>query len=525
MANSLFHTKECLVDVFDYLKYDIPTLYSCALVNRAWCRLVIPLLWSNPLDDFEFNSLLYPDKFLRTCIKCLDKEDKKLLFDQGIEDPWIMDCLNTDEKKEFFTSVLGNLFFEKTKGIKKLSIYEDSSSLFIDVTKFRNSEIALEGLEIFKIYHDGYSIEQKDQGAGIKNMFLNLLKFSNELKHIDIDIDYQSIHPELPGCIIDFIVKQQSKLITLSTNQFWRSNVITVLFYEGLLKISKTLKHIKISKFTKVQDFVTVLKYFENLQTLEFLTSVELRDDFISLPDKLNINNGNIVSIIELPKIKNLYYDMSHVSDILPQIIKIANFNLESLHLSRSLYGSGDSTQLFDTISNYCKNIKRLSIRIALTEIDKLVNVLMELKHMEVFNIEIKQHDNTIDNNDPDDYIIKSLSNCLNDYNHKLVSIGINFYSSVHKLKCFFDNCHKLDLKIISLYDKNSINPDNLKLLLDYKKNEIFTNLKEIRFQENYYKGTIELYNSIFFDAKRLNIKLEGCKEFCHPIYGKLLNH
>ncbi|CAG8774874.1 13038_t:CDS:1, partial [Acaulospora morrowiae] len=37
---------ECLEEIFKYLHDDLVSLHSCALVNRSWCRIAIPLLWS-----------------------------------------------------------------------------------------------------------------------------------------------------------------------------------------------------------------------------------------------------------------------------------------------------------------------------------------------------------------------------------------------------------------------------------------------------------------------------------------------
>uniref|UniRef100_U9TQY5 Uncharacterized protein n=1 Tax=Rhizophagus irregularis (strain DAOM 181602 / DAOM 197198 / MUCL 43194) TaxID=747089 RepID=U9TQY5_RHIID len=39
---------ELTENIIKYFRNDFSTLYSCALVNRFWCRLTIPLLWENP---------------------------------------------------------------------------------------------------------------------------------------------------------------------------------------------------------------------------------------------------------------------------------------------------------------------------------------------------------------------------------------------------------------------------------------------------------------------------------------------
>jgi hypothetical protein len=36
---------DCLVLIFDKLRANRKSLYSCLLVNKEWCHLVVPILW------------------------------------------------------------------------------------------------------------------------------------------------------------------------------------------------------------------------------------------------------------------------------------------------------------------------------------------------------------------------------------------------------------------------------------------------------------------------------------------------
>src|ERR1043166_4759140 len=40
----------CLFRILEFHSNDLLTLYRCALVNRDWCRLTIPLLWKRPFS-------------------------------------------------------------------------------------------------------------------------------------------------------------------------------------------------------------------------------------------------------------------------------------------------------------------------------------------------------------------------------------------------------------------------------------------------------------------------------------------
>ncbi|KAF0467840.1 f-box domain-containing protein [Gigaspora margarita] len=41
---------ECLSEIFNNLNKGYKILFSCLLVNRQWCRNVVPILWNEPLS-------------------------------------------------------------------------------------------------------------------------------------------------------------------------------------------------------------------------------------------------------------------------------------------------------------------------------------------------------------------------------------------------------------------------------------------------------------------------------------------
>ena len=53
--------------IIQNLRNDFNTLYSCALVNRFWCRLAIPLLWEDPFSiKYQENSSHFIDSLHST---------------------------------------------------------------------------------------------------------------------------------------------------------------------------------------------------------------------------------------------------------------------------------------------------------------------------------------------------------------------------------------------------------------------------------------------------------------------------
>ncbi|GBB98243.1 hypothetical protein RclHR1_03180008 [Rhizophagus clarus] len=75
---------DCLVLIFNELRESKKSLYSCILVNREWCHLVVPILWSNYQYILREKSR---KKFSNTILSCLPTSSKQLLFDNAISLP------------------------------------------------------------------------------------------------------------------------------------------------------------------------------------------------------------------------------------------------------------------------------------------------------------------------------------------------------------------------------------------------------------------------------------------------------
>src|SRR4051794_25914147 len=66
---------DCLHIVFNHLKHDRSSLFSCIQVNRLWCRLAMPYLWHHP---FEYSNP--KGHFLiRTLLSFLPQNAKQIL--------------------------------------------------------------------------------------------------------------------------------------------------------------------------------------------------------------------------------------------------------------------------------------------------------------------------------------------------------------------------------------------------------------------------------------------------------------
>src|ERR1041384_4323267 len=73
---------DCLNEVFEILEDDKPTLHSCLLVSRLWCKISVRILWRDIQYFRHFNTyrLSKVDSAIyNTLISCLPIESKELL--------------------------------------------------------------------------------------------------------------------------------------------------------------------------------------------------------------------------------------------------------------------------------------------------------------------------------------------------------------------------------------------------------------------------------------------------------------
>ncbi|KAF0516135.1 RNI-like protein [Gigaspora margarita] len=77
----LYLPNEFFLKIFDYLRDDYKSLYSCLLVNRHWCRITVPILWS------EIANKLRNRKLINTCLLSLNSDEQALIIPFNINLP------------------------------------------------------------------------------------------------------------------------------------------------------------------------------------------------------------------------------------------------------------------------------------------------------------------------------------------------------------------------------------------------------------------------------------------------------
>ncbi|RIA99991.1 hypothetical protein C2G38_2151006 [Gigaspora rosea] len=218
---------ELMENILKHLNNEIYSLYSCALVNRHWCKMSIPILWQDPFSikrrslfiPIYFSSLGEDEKLvIKECLKefGINIEFSKLLFDYArflkvlyiyqLENEvkeWMCLKLNTlnlldyNSRKTPLITLTFKLFLESGAILHEFGLY--------------NSELHKFKLEIF------HSLEQNVQ-------------FYSRLQHLSLDI------------IKDFGIENIAKLLrVLAKNTTKISTLRLVFHYEYESKLIYTL--------------------------------------------------------------------------------------------------------------------------------------------------------------------------------------------------------------------------------------------------------------------------------------------
>ncbi|RIA99782.1 hypothetical protein C1645_811153 [Glomus cerebriforme] len=210
--------------IFKHFQDNIPTLYSCLLVNKTWCGIIIPILWKNPWKILKFGK---EESLLNVIISHLSDEVRNNLI-QNIDF-----LINSYQRPLFnYISFCKHLDFEIIERIIPYSEDED-----YEIPLIKNELV---------------------------NLFINEnTKFTHlYLSHL---FDYQ-IHI-IPGAKHCF---SELEFISCYTNM--NDNVL-----DGLIEICKPIKELKlfIAKCDNNYGFVKLIKAIKSLSKFH-LTEIYL---------------------------------------------------------------------------------------------------------------------------------------------------------------------------------------------------------------------------------------------------------
>ncbi|RGB43404.1 hypothetical protein C1646_749789 [Rhizophagus diaphanus] len=370
--------------IFEELKNDMKSFYSCLLVNKTWCIMTLPILWRDPniisLSD-EAKSKLFDVIFLH-----LSKESRDILKSRGINnllteiyqhplfnyisfwkhlDLFFIECLISQGNiKE------SNIFIIKNE-IMKLFINENTRFIHLCISQYFNykvhsipgAEHCLSGLESFSCHS---CVDQ--------SILEGLSSICKSIKKLKFYVDFHNANINF-GIIK--LIEAQKNLNEVHLFNYSVTESFEGLIEESLIKHADTIQYLRI-RSVPVTKFLSYLVNLSSLE-IEFMDSNTWNN--LNYYENLSLPNLKILRTKQVP-FKILVNLIENTKGYLTEINTFYNFyyniaiNIKSfiqaiynncLNLKYLLFSSNNSNSIipgFETLLIKCQFLKELILLI-----------------------------------------------------------------------------------------------------------------------------------------------------------------
>ncbi|RGB42631.1 hypothetical protein C1646_750672 [Rhizophagus diaphanus] len=417
------------------------SLYFCLFVNKHWCKIMVPILWSYP-----YKHIYKKESLFNIIISHLSDNSIKFLKDEKIIEA------NFQKQKLSFNYVK---FCQYLNDIHKIfprisSLLEEIYKLFISECssiKSLNSEMACD-----QIY--------KYPGANISLSNLFELDLDKSGIIFGLDSSYQNNYHELAQ-----ICRAIEKIyIVLSCERGWNGNGKVMKEDRCLSQIAELIEMQRRIKYIYVKEHNNCKKINQALE--------KHANSIVLLNLTIYTKNGSFLYDFLLPKLINLQYlkinstecmlehviylnyhnlqilDLVSVSlDIAINIIRNTNGNLWKIKIRRT--DDDHINEYHQTIHQYCPNIKYVSLFIYNDEtLKELENIFIKCQHLVAIDI--------LNRVGPE--LVNKLLNLFVDlapltlYKFHIDDITNDNDFDIESLKLFFTNWYRKGRKTLHLY-------------------------------------------------------------------------
>ncbi|KAF0540722.1 hypothetical protein F8M41_006341 [Gigaspora margarita] len=409
---------DCVKEMLYHLFGDYKALFSCALVNRSWCRSTIPLLWSDIFNG-KYPSPKKRVSIISMYVKCLPEIQRKTLIDNNIicqEDfnPILFDypkylkflnCRHFDHAlyawcKKVINSNINNIEFQNTlkicnqiisqyilshsTGLNSLCLGHHSSDgqclMLLPSDKYPEG-LCYTFSRLTELHIDNWFPIITQNISSVLLLFENLSLYSRRIKNLSITLNQISnlaYQPEVFNHLFS-LIKSQYNLQSFTMT--FPNNLEPFLLFSSLLNQSHSLKYLELIRFYDIPLLLSFLSSF-NLDTLKLIYN--------------NLITHSIPSLLPyLPsetqfKIKKLIISEANDSTLYPffsLITKLSGLNLEKLYFDEC------DESLTKTIGDHCLNLTSLSITTSFSIFDYFLKSLSKLKKLKYLDVKKDRHD------------------------------------------------------------------------------------------------------------------------------------
>lgn len=494
MAVSTFPI-ECINEIFKYFENDKTSLHSCLLVNRLWCRTIIPILWSRTFTLMR-PSIKFSLSLISIYLSFLNEEEKQLrkyhpelypTFNQVLFNYpsflkefyyetmfssvkfWIKTTITITPQfdNQYNFNYINKISHRLSQSLFKMFLRNNAKVYLLNIKSFENNpdfpylpnfKDSFSNLKIFQFSVD---LQPLHNLPNTYSFLKSLSQSCNTLSHIFID-SYFNNDDDKEEIFFNIIKAQRNiKKFIINSHGNIPKSILNLLINQSSL----VLLHFIDTTFNNLFPFEILL----NCNNLKFLLIVNCHEH------NNNINSNNISSSHTItstshtitstsssssssffPKNINCKIDTLHLKNnhFLPltisNLIQLSGINLTTLCLDRTT----SYIILSNPLSIHCPNITHLILTLDSISFFQSVQTIISNLNLKYFGIRSFGWTNEL---------ISDLGNYL--------PISLKYL----ELSCFFDyealymllkNCKcKLRGLIMIMF-----NDDYLKFIIDYAK-------------------------------------------------------
>ncbi|KAF0518661.1 hypothetical protein F8M41_016710 [Gigaspora margarita] len=489
---------DCVEEIICHLLDNHKALFSCALVNRLWCRSAIPLLWRN---TFPYGlSSVKGMKIIDIYVKCLSEIQRQTLIcnDINIEEDfkpalfnypkylWFLNCNSFDialfawckktikrgaNDTEFQDRLLlcnltiGQSILSHSAGLRILCIinhYDRNKNCLMCLPL----DPCVKGIlhTFSKLAKLNINIRTSQITAlNIALLCGELSLYAHNIKDLNITIntiENEVLQPEICKHLF-LLINSQHNLQSLTIYFSWDISQSPLFFY-ALSSQSHSLRYLEIIQFYDIPLIISYLSPF-NLNTLKFVYNH--RGDIQIIPSLLPIlHSGTQFRIKELISC----YGVVHYPILNPffsEIIRMSGSNLQKISLN------GSDKIWLNTIAQHSPNLTSLLVTIDFSMHECFIQALSKLKKLQFLEVK-KWPENTQFTKDMILQIAKTISSTLKELDFDLTI-------SQEYLIAFLTECNFSLSKLTIHLDE--LNNETLNFIIDYAIRT--NNLKELCYE------------------------------------------
>jgi hypothetical protein len=453
---------DCLILIFDELRADNKSLYSCLLVNKEWCHLVVPILWGK-----YHNYKKLKEKYYNIILSYLPTTSKKLLSDNDIKLP--------------LTILSKSPMFNYASLYKSLRAY--------NINKIINFIFKVENLKEFNYLSKRNLLEQE-----VYKLIISQCKNIKELMW-----ETSQPLPSFPGALTCFsqLYKLSINLCHVNSNNLYEMaqicknlNILCVHYYcqdiPGLISLIDAQRYLKnvsfhchIKKGICEEISNTLAKKGSTINYLSLYSSVDFIShsfltSLVNLKDlKIYHNSGSYEGIKEFQK----YLAISNFSDLqsldidgdlscfkeLAMLIEKTKGNISYISVCTFNKSVRNTGMLLKVISNHCPKIKHLKSCLGPKDLIYLKSLLMNCRNLKRLSL-----NSLYDVDDIGDELLGILTKFSPKSLNK-ITINGNWKYSIDVFENFFESYREQKLLLINIYNgRDYIKIEHLNVIKKY---------------------------------------------------------